>query len=91
MTCTTLELSDGRTLLEKTFIVCMGEFGRTGGDLTVNIGRDHNQHASTALFAGAGVKGGRVFGVTDDKGERVIKSELDEKRSIYPEDVVATI
>jgi hypothetical protein len=83
--------SDGRTLLEKTFVVCMGEFGRTGGDLTVNKGRDHNQHASTALFAGAGVKGGRVFGVTDDKGERVIKSEWDEKRSIYPEDVIATI
>jgi hypothetical protein len=83
--------ADGRTLLERTFIVCIGEFGRTGGDLTVNKGRDHNQHASTALFAGAGVRGGRVFGVTDDKGERVIKSEWEEKRSIYPEDVIATI
>ena len=78
-------------MLERTFIVCIGEFGRTGGDLTVNLGRDHNQHASTALFAGAGVRGGVVFGVTDDKGERVIKSEWEEKRSIYPEDVIATI
>ena len=32
---------DGRTLLEKTLIVCMGEFGRTPGELTVNTGRDH--------------------------------------------------
>jgi hypothetical protein len=83
--------SDGRTLAERTFVVCIGEFGRTGGDLTVNLGRDHNQHASTALFAGAGVRGGIVFGVTDDKGERVIQSEWEEKRSIYPEDVIATI
>jgi hypothetical protein len=82
---------DGRTMLERTFIVCVGEFGRTGGDLTVNRGRDHNQHASTALFAGAGVRGGLVFGVTDDKGERVIRSEWEEKRSICPEDVIATI
>jgi hypothetical protein len=83
--------ADGRTLLEKTFIVCMGEFGRTGGDLTVNKGRDHNQRAACAMFAGAGVKGGHIFGVTDEKGEKVIKSEWDEKRSIYPEDVIATI
>ena len=45
----------------------------------------------SALFAGAGVKGGHVFGVTDEKGDRVIKSEWNEKRSIYPEDVIATI
>lgn len=83
--------SGGRTLLDKTFIVCMGEFGRTGGDLTLNKGRDHNQHAATAMFAGAGVKGGHVFGVTDNEGRRVIKPEWDENRPIYPEDVVSTI
>jgi hypothetical protein len=78
-------------LLDKTFIVCMGEFGRTGGDLSVNQGRDHNRFASTALFAGAGVKGGRVHGVTDPKGDKVIQTGWGEKRSIYTEDVVATI
>ena len=66
-----VQLADGKRLLEKTFVVCVGEFGRTGGDLTVNKGRDHNRFASTALFAGAGVQGGRVIGVTDPKGERV--------------------
>ena len=82
---------DGKTMLEKTFIVCMGEFGRTGGDLTVNQGRDHNRSAFTAVFAGAGVKGGRAFGVTDDDGVKVLKSEWGEKRSVYPEDVIVTM
>src|SRR6266705_6450704 len=57
----------------------------------VNKGRDRNQRAACAMFAGAGVKGGHIFGVTDEKGEKVIQSEWDEKRSIYPEDVIATI
>jgi hypothetical protein len=86
-----LRAKDGKTLLEKTLIVCMGEFGRTGGDLTVNKGRDHNRSAFTALFAGAGVKGGRAFGVTDSNGVKVLQSEWEEKRSIYPEDVIVTI
>jgi hypothetical protein len=83
--------ADGRTLLDKTFIVAMGEFGRTGGELTVNKGRDHNRFASTALFAGAGVKGGQILGATDPNGEKVVESGWGEKRSIYTEDVIATI
>lgn len=86
-----LPAKDGQTLLDKTFIVCMGEFGRTGGDLTVNKGRDHNRSAFSAMFAGAGVKGGRAFGVTDSDGVKVLQSEWTEKRSIYPEDVMVTI
>jgi uncharacterized protein (DUF1501 family) len=87
----TTRTKDGKTLLEKTFIVCMGEFGRTGGELTVNRGRDHNRSAFTAVFAGSGVKGGRSFGVTDTNGVKVLQSEWEEKRSIYPEDVLVTI
>jgi hypothetical protein len=83
--------ADGRTLLDKTFIVAMGEFGRTGGELTVNKGRDHNRFASTALFAGAGVKGGQILGATDPNGEKVVETGWGEKRSIYTEDVIATI
>lgn len=86
-----LHLADGKPLLAKTFVLCVGEFGRTGGDLTVNKGRDHNRFASTALFAGAGVQGGRVIGVTDPKGQRVVNPGWEEKRSIYTEDVLATI
>lgn len=83
--------ADGSRLLDKTLIVCMGEFGRTVGDLTVNKGRDHNRFASTSLFAGGGVKGGRVIGATDDTGGKVAESGWSRKRSIYSEDVTATI
>jgi hypothetical protein len=88
---TKMRAKDGQTLLQKTFIVCMGEFGRTGGELTVNKGRDHNRSAFSAVFAGAGVKGGRAFGITDSNGVNVLHSEWNEKRSIYPEDVMVTI
>ena len=81
----------GRSLLDKTLIVCMGEFGRTPGDLNPNKGRDHYRFASTSVFSGGGVKGGRVLGATDDKGAKVISPGWRRKRSIYTEDVVATI
>jgi hypothetical protein len=69
----------------------MGEFGRTPGDLNPNKGRDHYRFASTSVFSGGGVKGGRVLGATDDKGAKVISPGWRRKRSIYTEDVVATI
>ena len=59
---------DGRSLLEKTFVCCMGEFGRTPGDLTVNEGRDHHKEAFCGIFAGCGTQGGRVIGATDEVG-----------------------
>lgn len=83
--------ADGSRLLDKTLIVCMGEFGRTVGDLTVNKGRDHNRFASTTLFAGGGVKGARIIGATDETGGKVADPGWSRKRSIYTEDVVATI
>ena len=86
-----LRTKDGAPLLEKTLIVCMGEFGRTVGDLTVNKGRDHHRFASTSLFAGGGVKGGRVIGETDAAGAKVVDPGWSKKRSIYTEDVAATM
>lgn len=86
-----LKARDGSRLLDKTMIVAMGEFGRTVGDLTVNKGRDHNRFASTTLFAGGGVKGGRIIGATDETGGKVADPGWSRKRSIYTEDVVATI
>lgn len=83
--------ADGRTLLEKTLIVCVGEFGRTPGNLTVGKGRDHHRFAMSAVFAGAGVIGGRALGATDEEGGRVLKPGWAKKRSMYPEDVTATI
>ena len=52
----TMKDKNGRTLLDKTLIVCMGEFGRTPGDLNPNKGRDHHRFASTSVFSGGGVR-----------------------------------
>lgn len=82
---------DGRTLLEETMVVCMGEFGRTPGDINGLKGRDHYQYAFTVLFAGGGVRGGQVIGRTDEVGTRVIDSGWGVKRSIYMEDIATTI
>lgn len=82
---------DGRTLLEKTFVCCMGEFGRTPGQLTVNQGRDHHKDAFSAVFAGCGTQGGRVIGATDEVGAKVVDPGWHKKRPIYIEDVAATI
>jgi uncharacterized protein DUF1501 len=86
-----LRTRDGRSVLERTLVVCLGEFGRTVGDLTVGKGRDHHRFAMSGLFAGGGVAGGRIIGETDDQGAKVIQSGWSKKRSIYPEDVAATI
>lgn len=86
-----LRTKTGDSLLDKTLIVCMGEFGRTVGDLTVNKGRDHHRFASTSLFAGGGVKGGRVLGSTDAAGAKVVDTGWNKKRSVYTEDITATV
>jgi len=80
----------GRRLIDKTFIGALGEFGRTPGPLTVNKGRDHYRYAGVGLFAGAGVNA-KVLGATNEIGGRVIDTGWHKRRSIYPEDVLATM
>ena len=62
-----------RGLLDETLVVWAGEFGRTpfaqGTD-----GRDHNPSAFTIWLAGAGIRGGTVYGRTDDYGYRVVEN-----------------
>lgn len=83
--------ADGKPLIDKTFIACMGEFGRTPGELTLNKGRDHYRFAAVGLFAGAGVQGGKILGATDETAAKVIDPGWHKDRSIYPEDVLSTI
>jgi Protein of unknown function (DUF1501) len=56
-------------LMEETLLIVMGEFGRTPKISTLPgesiPGRDHWAHAYSAIFAGAGVRGGTVVGQTD--------------------------
>ncbi|MDQ3624559.1 MAG: DUF1501 domain-containing protein, partial [Verrucomicrobiota bacterium] len=59
-----------RGLLESTLIIWGGEFGRTAysqGKLTqTDYGRDHHPRNFCMWLAGGGVKGGTIFGETDD-------------------------
>lgn len=54
----------GRGLLDETLVVVMSEMGRTP---RVNgaAGRDHWTFCYGALFAGAGIRGGTVYGASD--------------------------
>ncbi|MGV3723098.1 MAG: DUF1501 domain-containing protein [Actinomycetota bacterium] len=59
-----------RGLLDETLVIFHTEFGRmpfTEG----SEGRDHNPHAFSVWLAGAGVKGGTIFGASDDIGYKV--------------------
>ncbi|HVL13082.1 MAG TPA: DUF1501 domain-containing protein, partial [Gemmata sp.] len=57
-------------LLDSTLVVWGGEFGRTvysQGTLTkTNYGRDHHPRNFCMWLAGGGIKGGQVYGETDD-------------------------
>jgi Protein of unknown function (DUF1501) len=60
-----LEDLDLRGLLDETLVVWVGEFGRTPRINKANSGREHWPHCYSAVLAGAGVRGGSVFGASD--------------------------
>jgi len=65
-----------RGLLDETLVVWAGEFGRTpfaqGSD-----GRDHNPFGFSVWLAGGGVKGGTIYGQTDEYGYKVVENRAD--------------
>jgi uncharacterized protein (DUF1501 family) len=69
-----------RGLLEDTLVVWGGEFGRTvysQGTLTQdNYGRDHHPRNFCMWMAGGGVKGGTVYGETDDFSYNIVKDPV---------------
>lgn len=69
-----------RGMLDDTLVIWGGEFGRTlycQGDLTrTNYGRDHHPRCYTKWISGAGVKGGTVYGETDDFGYNITKDPV---------------
>jgi hypothetical protein len=58
-----------RGLLDETLVVWGGEFGRTPGAQNQD-GRDHHPYGFSVWLAGGGIKGGQVYGATDDFGYR---------------------
>jgi len=68
-----------RGLLDSTVVMWGGEFGRTvtrdrnGND---NPGRDHNNRAFSMWLAGGGIKGGTVYGTTDEFGAKAVDKRV---------------
>ncbi|MEN8661511.1 MAG: DUF1501 domain-containing protein [Lentimonas sp.] len=65
-----------RGLLDSTLLVFTGEFGRTPFAQGTN-GRDHNPQGFSMWMAGGGVKGGTVYGATDEYGYRAVENIMD--------------
>jgi hypothetical protein len=64
-TCSALlEDLDARGLLDETLVVMMGEMGRTP-KINKDAGRDHWTFCYSVVLAGAGVRGGSVYGASD--------------------------
>ncbi|MHC5541588.1 DUF1501 domain-containing protein, partial [Singulisphaera rosea] len=65
-----------RGLLDSTLVVWAGEFGRTpmaqGSD-----GRDHNPYGFSIWLAGGGIKGGTIYGATDDYGYHAVENKVE--------------
>src|SRR6478735_2311421 len=80
-----------RGLFKDTLVVCGSEFGRTpvmevgGGAGNSQNGRDHNPFGFTMWLAGGGVKGGMVYGATDDFGFKAVD------KPVHVHDLHATI
>ena len=58
-----------RSMLDNTLVVLATEFGRTP-KVNQNAGRDHHPAVFSCVLAGAGIKGGTVFGASDERGFR---------------------
>ena len=56
-----------RGLLEKTLVVWTGEIGRTP-QINNRAGRDHYVRCWSTALAGCGIKGGMVYGASDEDG-----------------------
>jgi hypothetical protein len=67
-------------LLDSTLVIWGGEFGRTiysqGGLSKTNYGRDHHPRCFTMWMAGGGVKGGTIYGETDDFSYNIVKDPV---------------
>lgn len=61
---TLLQDLESRGLLDETLVVVMSEMGRTP-KINANAGRDHWTFCYGMWFAGAGIKGGTVYGASD--------------------------
>lgn len=79
-----IEDLDQRGLLDQTLVVTMGEMGRTP-KINAKGGRDHWTYCYSVLFAGAGIRGGTIYGASDEQAAFI------KDRPVHISDVCATI
>lgn len=77
------DLTD-RGLLDSTLVIALSEFGRTP-KINNTAGRDHWPFCYSAVLAGGGIRGGRVYGASDKLGAY---PDLD---AVSPADLAATL
>jgi hypothetical protein len=65
-----------RGLLDTTLVVWCGEFGRTPMAQGLN-GRDHNPYGFSIWLAGGGIRGGTIYGATDDYGYHAVENKVE--------------
>jgi hypothetical protein len=73
-----------RGMLDDTLVIWGGEFGRTptvelptpGANAGKINGRDHNHYGFSMWMAGGGVKGGQVYGATDEFGFQAVENKV---------------
>src|SRR5688500_4256766 len=68
-----------RGMLDDTLVVWGGEFGRTPyaeNREKEKVGRDHHHTAFSMLLAGGGVKGGCVYGTSDELGMHAVENRV---------------
>lgn len=75
---------DARGLLDETLVVCLGEFGRTP-KINAAAGRDHWAACNSVVLAGAGIRGGQVYGASDRL------AAYPAMNMVSPDDLAATI
>src|SRR5712692_6112854 len=68
-----------RGLLGETLVIWSGEFGRTPYAQPAKNnkpGRDHHHTGFSLLLAGGGIKGGQMFGATDEFGMNAVENRV---------------
>ena len=79
---TLLDDLEERGLLENTLVITLAEFGRTPS-INSQPGPRPLRHApGAATLSGCGIKGGSVYGKTDETGNRVVDGEIGAARAV---------
>ena len=74
-----------RGMLDDTLVVWVGEFGRRPQISEGSAGREHHPFCYSGLMAGGGIKGGAIYGASDEIAKHPSENPMS------PRDLVATM